>query len=432
MTTGRSVRVWSLALTTLALMLGVMSSPPTVRAQDDAAYKFPVFSIQCDAFVKMENSAKGEGIPPECKALAGVTITAYDTESTQLANCTTDDNGTCTLNISPNGTRIFVQSTTGIPDGYRPVSRIERVFTYTEFAEVAFENYRNDVFPQQDYGTGTVKVQSRVCPDKYASDDFANDCSTLPVSDQWIFANDAYASTGTDGNATIRDVPTGDVKLYGGQSRLTGDIFFSCYLTKDPSQVLKTSVTVTAQYDAITRDFEGHVNLEPRQNITCLWYEIPFLDRGLWDTAVNPMATGDTAGTWTSGIGELTFYATGCPAGFVGKDLQDASTNCTDKVKDFPVTITAADGTELATGKTNGDGQVQLSLDGKPVTDFTIAAADHADISRDTIGCFANPDATSGDADPLYQAVTTGDGSWSIPGFGDDDSGLLCFWYLAS
>ena len=68
-----------------------------------------------------------------------MTITAYDTESTELGNCTTDENGACTINISPNGTRIFVQDATGIPEGYRPVSSIQRVFTYTEFAEVAFE-----------------------------------------------------------------------------------------------------------------------------------------------------------------------------------------------------------------------------------------------------------------------------------------------------
>jgi hypothetical protein len=426
-------RVRQLLAIVLAMLMNMGLVSAIVRAQDEKP-AFPVYSIACDAYVTMQNSASGAGIPPECHGIGGVTISAFDTEGTALSTCTTGANGTCMLGIGYNGTRIFTQDKAGIPDGYRPDTSVQRLFTYTEFAEVVFHNYRTDVYPQKDYGTGTIKVQARICPDKYAGDDFATDCGELiPPTDEFAFANGTFNSTGTDGNATLREVPTGDVAVVAGQSPTTGDVYFSCTPTKDPATVLETSVTVTAQYDMVTRDFEGHVNLEPRQNLTCLWYEIPNLDRGLWNTLVNPMATGESAGTFVNSSGLINLYVLACPSGFAAKDLPDASENCTDKPGELAVSAIGTDGTELTSGTTNDDGNAQISLEGKPVTDFLMSIADRADISGDTIGCFANLTDQNGDAtDPLYQAVTLGDGSWSIPGFGDDQNGILCFWYLAT
>jgi hypothetical protein len=190
---------------------------------------------------------------------------------------------------------------------------------------------------------------------------------------------------------------------------------------------------VTAQYDGVTRDFEGHVNLEPAENLTCLWYEIPNLDRGLWDTLVNPMATGDSAGTYVNGSGLINLYVLSCPSGFAATDLQDASEHCTDKPGKLNVSAIATNGSELASGTLDQDGNVQISLEGKPWTEFGVSVADRTDVSGDTVGCFANLTDQNGDAtDPLYQAVTLGEGSWSVAGFGDDQGGLICFWYLAS
>ena len=192
--------------------------------------------LACDAYVTMKGSASGAGYPPECRGLADVTVTAYDTQGTRLDACTTDTDGTCRLAIDYNGTRIFQQDTKNVPEGYRSEGDVQRVFTYTEFAEIAFHNYREDVLPQRDAPRATVRVSSRICPDRYTGDSFFDDCNAgVPETDQWIIGSAVYARTGKDGNALLKGIAAGNnTEIIGGQGPDTGDIFFYCSLTNDP------------------------------------------------------------------------------------------------------------------------------------------------------------------------------------------------------
>jgi hypothetical protein len=422
----------SFLIVLLITMSGQLLVTPAVRAQDQEA-PLPVSAYACDEFVTIDNSAKGEGLPDSCRTLEGVTIVGLARDGTELGRCITNADGVCQLPIGLNGTRIFVQSETGIPDGYRPVSQAQRVFTYSEFAEVHFVNYREDVIPGDSDGTAIVRVESRVCPDKYSGDVFATDCGEqLSGNNEYIFANGMFGTTGTDGNARVREVPAGQVAVIGAQSETTGDVFFSCSATGDPAAAQDTSVTLTAELDGVTRDFSGNVTVANGDDVTCLWYQIPQLDRGLWTTLSNPMATGDREGTWIDETGLINLFVVACPADYQAADLEDAAANCTGAPQPFGVSATGADGQMLASGGLADDGEVVLNLSGKPIEDFMIGTADRTDLSLDVIGCFANGDDQSGDnLDPMQQNVEIGDGTWSVPGFGDDLRGITCVWYLA-
>ena len=429
-------RLPSLARVALALVLlaGAISGIGTRGARaDDSGLSMPVFSIACDAYVQMQNTAKGEGIPSDCRAIEGVTISASDQAGDFLAKCTTDANGTCKLAISPNGTRIFRQSTKNIPEGYVPESSIQRVFTYTEFAEVVFENYKTDVLPTNANGVGTVKIVSRICPDKYEGSDFATDCGAIvPGSTTFLIANSKFSTGGSDGNASLRKVPAGDVAVFGGQTAQTGDVSFGCVESADPSTAVESSLTLTVQVDGTSRDFTGHVTLTAKDSITCFWYQIPNLDRGLRTKLELASATGDREGTWIDTFGDISLYLLDCPSGYVAKDLQDAATNCTTKAADIHVAADSSDGSTLASGITDADGIVKFSLSGKQITEFTIGSPDRPNVESDVIGCFASTGESGGDVtSPMYQSVDQSGGSWSIPGFGDDQAGVVCLWYMA-
>ncbi len=421
-------------LATIALLFGStlgFGSANIANAQEPTG-SMPAYAISCDVFVEMANSAKGEGIPDGCQALEGIRIIAFDRMGNRLDACRTDESGVCTLDISPNGTRIFFEDTKNVPEGYAPVQTAQRIFTYTEFAEVHFVNYRSDVLPAPPTETGTINIESRICPDRYAGDDFATDCGELVSGiDEFAFANDAFNKTGSDGNTRVRDVAAGAVTVIGGQSEATGDVAFACAATDDPSDVRETSVTLTAELDNVTRDFAGTVQLADGENLTCTWYQIPNLDRGLWTSLNNPMASGDRAGTWIDETGNLQLYVVKCADGVVPEALEDAATDCMDKPEPFGVSAIAEDGTVLASGGLDAEGKVLLNLNGQTIADFTVSSDARPDVSADVIGCFANADDGLGDVtDPMQQSVTKGDAGWSVPGFGDDVRGVTCIWYL--
>jgi hypothetical protein len=428
--------LWKHALVLLAL-LGSVASAPLARsasAQSQDAF-FPVFVLACDAYVKMQGSAAGFGYPPECRGLPDIQVTAYDTEGIRLDACTTDAEGTCRLAIDYNGTRIFEQDTANVPEGYRSEADVQRVFTYTEFAEIAFHNYSPQAYPQRDSATATVRVHSRICPEQYTGDTFFEDCDpNLPTTNQWIFGNDTYTRAGKDGNAVLRDMPAAvGSEIIGGQSYMTGDVFFYCSITRDASVQVPTSVEVTALYDGITRDFVGKVDLNPGDDVTCDWYQIPLLDRGLWDSVINVLATEGAEATYEGGTGLIDLHLYRCPDGVEPADLETAGAECTAKENGATVRATSEDGTEHASGTTDAEGYVQISLSDKPVESFQISLDGHDDATRDQIMCVANrmpPPGGQGSTLPMYQATTVDGPAWTIEGFGDDLNGVVCSWFL--
>ena len=422
-------------LLSIAMLIGVVAPGPAGRsasAQQDAF--FPVFVLACDAYVRMQGSAAGFGYPPECSGIEGVTVTAYDTIGAELDDCTTDAEGVCRLAIDYNGTRIFRQSTDAIPDGYRAEANVMRVFTYTEFAEIAFHNYRDDVLPQRDTPTATVRVHSRECPAFFEGDGFFEDCNSgIPPTNQWIFGNGDVARAGEDGNAILRDMPAVEAsEIIGGQSYITGDIFFYCSMTDDASVRVPTSLEVTAQYDGITRDFVGKVDLEPGDDVTCDWYQIPLLDRGLWDTVVNPLAEGEDK---TVVYGTITIDVIRCDDGYVPEAHTNVTEGCREAAVDGPILVSADDGAQLATALVNSRGRAELALAGMPLAPFWITLEGHESSAQDLILCNADRSlatAEGGSPEPLAQLTLIDGAGWTIPGYGDDVNGIACAWYVVS
>lgn len=428
--THATVRTLLLGLVVVAGLTGFGAASRSATAQEGAF--FPAYVLACDAYVEFRGSAAGFGYPPECRGLEGVTVTAYDTLGDKQDSCRTDSEGVCRLAIGYNGTRIFEQSTDAIPDGYRAESDVQRTFTYTEFAEIAFHNYREDVLPQRDAGAATVRVHSRECPLMYEGDTFFDDCdSGIPQSNQWIFGNDQFARAGSDGDAILRDMPAAtDSEIIGGQSFETGDIFFYCSMTADASVRVSTSLEVTALYDGITRDFVGKVELEAGDDVTCDWYQIPFLDRGLWDTVYNPLSEDDPNDT----TGNVTVDVIRCDEGFLPVAQTDVASGCKDAEVDSSIQVLSEDGSALATAAVNSRGRAELELTGMPLTPFTITLAGHDSTEQDLIVCNVErfyATAEGGSPEPLMQLTVIDGAGWTIPGYGDDVSGIACVWYLA-
>jgi hypothetical protein len=430
-TRGNRSLIWKSVLMIAAILgmnlAGTLSSP--ARAQGQGAY-FPVFVLACDAYVKMKGSASGMGYPPECRGLGDITVSAYDTQGARLDACTTNADGVCHLAIDYNGTRIFREDTKNVPESYRPESALQRVFTYTEFAEIAFHNYREDVFPQRDAPRATVRVHTRICPDKYTGDAFFDDCDAgVPETNQWIIGSgDVYARAGKDGNAVLKYIAAGNnTEIIGGQGLETGDIFFYCSLTKDPSTRIPTSVEVTAQYDGVTRDFVGKLSLDPQSDVTCDWYQIPHLDRGLWDTAVNVMATKDSNATYEGGVGDIHLRAYFCAD---PKPGIDPATDCFGPDTNGTIRAATGDGTEIATATTDQKGQAAISVNDKAIDSFWISFDGHDSVAGDVVSCEAVTEAK----DKIEQSTTFNDGktAWTIPGLGDDLGGQSCTWLLKS
>lgn len=424
----------SLTTATVAclVLLSAVLGPFPSRAGAQDSFRFPVFAILCDAFVTATGSAAGLGIPAECRGAEGVRISAFSTNSEPLDSCVTNAEGSCTLNIGPNGTRVFRQEMDEIPDGYVNWDPIVRKFTYTEFAEIWFHNYREDILPQRDAPRATVRVNTRVCPDYYSGDSFFEDCNgTLPDHSQWVFANDQVANAGSDGNAIVRWIPAvAGSRISSGYDLSTGDIFFYCSLTDDPDTRVPTSVELTAQYDGMTRDFVGLIDLEPQMDVTCDWYQIPMLDRGLWDTLISPLAGPESSISFPAPAGDVTMTLKRCPDGYIPETISGAAENCTSLENGATLRATGEDGTEYDSGTTSSAGVVMLSLSDQEVGPFWFTLDGHANAEPDLVACYGMRLEDGGSPPELQQWATFDGAGWTIDGFGDDALGYTCTWYL--
>jgi hypothetical protein len=405
----------------------------THPAEAQGSWAFPVYSIACDALVTASNSASGEGIPPDCRGIEGVTISAYSTNSDPLDSCTTGADGFCALDISPNGTRIFRQDELALPEGYVSWENVKHEFTYTEFAEIWFHSYSERVLPQRDAPRATVRVNTRVCPDLYAGDDFFEDCNpNLPEFEQWVFGNDQVANAGSDGNAVLRYVPAAtESQVISGYDLTTGDVFFYCSLTSDPESRVETSVQVTAQYDGVTRDFVGFVDLEPGMDVTCDWYQIPGLDRGLWTTLVSPLAGPGVTDQLPAPAGDVLLTLRRCPVDYIPETISGARETCTSAENNATVRAVSPGGSEYDSGTTSANGMVSLSMSGVPFDGFWISLDGHADAVPDLVACYSVVFSQETRIEPIQQWATfDGEDGWTIDGYGDDAQGYTCDWYL--
>jgi hypothetical protein len=426
---GRAVTssVWKVAAT-LVILFGIAAPVAMVQETWAQEYELPVKVYACDADVELPGPARGVPLPEECRGLPDVKVTAYTEDGVPLDSCVTGDNGgngdgACHLSLGPNGLRVYEQDTSNIPDGYHPRANVQRLFTYTEFAEIVFVNYRDGVLPEPETGDATLRIHSRVCPDGYEGDAFYADChDNVPAQSQWVFANDAYAATGTDGNAILRDLPAGETQVYGGQNMQTGDLFFYCSETADLSIQRETTTAVVIEIDD-SRHLRGTLTLEPGDDITCDWYVIPNLDRHLWSSVEHWLDDDEPDVTYhgASGDIELTLYR--CPEAYAGAD---PAADCTAPENFATVRATGSDGREYAVVTTNGAGGAVISLSGIPVTDYWITLDGHVSIERDQFRCLA----AGLDNTAMEQTIAREADRWNIDSFGDDPGGEICDWYL--
>lgn len=397
-------------------------------AVQEAAYGLPVKVYACDADVPILGSASGAPLPDECRGLAGVTVTAYTEEGTRLDACTTGERaaagfgeGSCSFSFGPNGLRIYELDTSTLPAGYRARANVIRAFTYTEFGEVRFIVYRADVPLDIPTGDATLRIHSRVCPGGYGGEAFFADCHhTVPARSQWVFANGAYAATGSDGNAVLRDLPAGVTRVYAGQNRDTGDVFFYCSETADLAVRREATTAVVIEIDD-TRHLRGTLTLEPGDDITCDWYVIPGFDRGLWSSVEHWLADDEPDVTYPGATGEIALRLFRCPDGYAGPN---PTKDCVTPENFARVRATSSDGREYDVAVTNTDGYGVISLSGFPVTDFWITLDGHATVAADQFWCRSN------DVGAIAQAVVPRDDGWTVETFGDDPHGLDCDWYL--
>ena len=234
----------------------------------------------------------------------------------------------------------------------------------------------------------------------------------MPKTDQWIIGSAIYARTGKDGNALLKGIAAGNnTAIIGGQGLETGDVFFYCSLTSEPATRIPTSVEVTAQYDGVTRDFVGKLSLDPQSDVTCDWYQIPHLDRGLWDTAVNVMATKGSAATYEGGVGSIHVRAYFCAD---PKPGIDPATDCFGPDASGTIRATASDGTEIATATTDQDGQATISLNDKPI-DCLLDILQRASIRRRRCHYLRGGHGRQGQIEQMTRS-TSGKTAWTILG----------------
>lgn len=427
---GRSVAssVWKV-FATMVILLGIASPVAFVRETSAQEYELPVNVYVCDADVRLPGSAQGIPTPEECRGLPDVRVTAYTEDGVPLDSCVTGEDadgvfgeGSCHLAMGPNGLRIYAQDTSNIPEGYHARSNVIRLFTYTEFAEVVFVNYRDGVMPEPETGDATLRIHSRICPDGYAGDAFYADChGTVPAQSQWVFANEAYAATGTDGNAILTDLPAGETHVYAGQNESTGDVFFYCSETADSGIRRETTTAVVIEIDD-SRHLRGTLTLNPGDDITCDWYVIPGLDRHLWSSVEHWMDESPDI-TYHGGTGEIRLQLYRCPEAYAGAD---PAADCTTPESFALVRATGSDGREYAVATTNGAGGAIISLSGIPVADYWITLDGHTSIARDEFAC----ESESLFSPAIVQGVARESDRWNVSTFGDDPGGVACDWYI--
>ncbi|MCC6792971.1 MAG: hypothetical protein IT336_14885 [Thermomicrobiales bacterium] len=405
----------------VALLAGAMLSitvRPRVSAQEAG---LPVRVFACDADETIPGSASGLPLPDACRVLAGVKVSAVAEDGTFFDSCTTGPSGACALEVSLNGLRVYIQDERTLPEGYHPTASVQRRFTYTEFAEVVFVNYRDGVLPEPPSGDATLRLHNRVCPGGYGGDAFFEDChDTIPERSQWVFANDRYAATGTDGDAVLRNLPAGETRVYAGQNVQTGDVFFYCSDTADSERRRAARTDVVIEIDD-SRHLRGTVTLEPGDDLTCDWYVIPILDRGLWSSVEHWLDDGPDV-TYPGSSGEIRLELFRCPEEYAGPN---PTADCTEPEDFALVRAVSPEGREYDVTTTNSAGRGLISLSGIPVNGFWISLDGHRSVANDQFWC-----RTGADAGSLAQIVTREADRWTVRAFGDDPGGITCAWYL--
>ena len=143
------------ALVAVALALGVVVAPGSAAAQNEAPEEidFLIYAVNCETDPGVVSPAQGE-LPADCAGEVGVTATVELTDGTEVATCTTDADGFCTVQ-APNEAEVVVTvDETTVLAGYAPRENPITTQVVTEFAGATFVNLPVADDDGEDDGTG--------------------------------------------------------------------------------------------------------------------------------------------------------------------------------------------------------------------------------------------------------------------------------------
>jgi len=159
----RMVRLDRMVLLLAAVALAVAALAmmhTTVSAQEaPETIAFRIVKVNCEEAPGPDVPPISEGgVPEGCEAAEGVDFTVSDTDGNEIASCTTDTDGRCTVQ-APNEADVVVEEdeSTGEP-GFSPLENPIETTAVTEFAGANFINVRDAAPELPDTGTGDGAV----------------------------------------------------------------------------------------------------------------------------------------------------------------------------------------------------------------------------------------------------------------------------------
>ena len=139
------------ALVALALAVGVVVAPTATAAQEaPEEIDFLIYAVNCESDPGTVSPAQGQ-LPADCAGEVGVVATVALTDGTEVATCTTDADGFCTVQAPNEADVVVTADETTVLEGYSPRENPIATQVVTEFAGVTFVNL--PVADEADDGT---------------------------------------------------------------------------------------------------------------------------------------------------------------------------------------------------------------------------------------------------------------------------------------
>lgn len=146
-----------LAVVLIVAAVGMFRSG--VAAQAPETIDFRIVKVNCEEDPGSDIPISEGGVPEGCEVAEGVRFTVSDTAGNEIASCTTDAEGRCTVQ-APNEADVVVEEdeSTG-ESGFSPLENPIETTAVTEFAGAEFINVRDAPKPAPelpDTGVGAA------------------------------------------------------------------------------------------------------------------------------------------------------------------------------------------------------------------------------------------------------------------------------------
>lgn len=152
----QKVVILPLAVVLIVAAVGMFRSG--VAAQAPETIDFRIVKVNCEEDPGSDIPISEGGVPEGCEAAEGVRFTVSDTEGNEIASCTTDAEGRCTVQ-APNEADVVVEEDESTGEaGFSPLVNPIETTAVTEFAGAEFINVRDAKPELPDTGTGDGAV----------------------------------------------------------------------------------------------------------------------------------------------------------------------------------------------------------------------------------------------------------------------------------